>query len=385
MRFIDFLREVKRPKYESLNKIEIHKNHILENITFLSCLYPAATLIPVLKSNAYGHGLKQIASILEATDLPLLAVDSFPEALALYSTSSKNILVLGEHLPSVYQYFDPRRTEFCVYNIETLRHISQVHKKPRVHLFVNTGMHREGIGDLPYFLHQVRSFSKDIEIVGICSHFASADITSDLNQKQKERFSSAVRILKISGLAPHLKYIHLGNSAGIFHTDLDFTTTFRSGYAMYGYNPFSPTHEFYTKSNNLKPALRVFSHIVALQKICKGESVSYNETWKAKEDTIIAVIAFGYADGLRRGLSNKGFCYVGKDKEKCVPVVGNVCMNLTCLDIGCDESIKIGDEVEVFSDDPNKKNSFYNVASQLDTIPYEIMTGLNPMTRRIIV
>lgn len=140
---LDFLRNLFYPRVTPMNTIYIDRDAIVHNYSLLQKLQSQAAIFPVVKSNAYGHGLKQVTQILEKTDAPYLVVDSYPEYMIVKKYSKKNILLLGETLPENYRHFDCRRVTFCVYNLKTLEILGRRGKSVRVHLFVNTGMYRE--------------------------------------------------------------------------------------------------------------------------------------------------------------------------------------------------------------------------------------------------
>ncbi len=375
----NFLKNIFRPKYDTLNQIEILEKNILHNLRILKNAQPDSEIFPVLKSNAYGHGIKEICNILSKTDVKIIAVDSFPEAQIAYKNFHNKVLIIGEAPISVYKYFDFNRTEFCVYNIQTLKHLASLKKKISVHLFVNTGMNREGIKDLKEFLEKSREYLNNIEITGFCSHLASADEVSDLNKKQEKRFLYNLNILNQYKIFP--KWIHLGNSAGAFILNNKKYTAFRIGLAFYGYNPFDENHSKFKKAEKLKPALQVMSKVVSVQKINKGDTVSYNEVFKASKKTNIATIPFGYCEGINRKLSNKAIFYIN---DKPVKIAGNVCMNLTSLDCG-DNKVKVGDNVEIISCDSKRENSLFNISRIEDTIPYEVLVKFKENIRRRLI
>lgn len=380
---METLRKLKRPKYETFNKIQIIKKNILSNLEYLQSLHKNAEIIPVLKSNAYGHGLKEMCQILNKTKVKMVAVDSFPEAQIVYKYSTKKVLIIGEMPNDAYKYCNLKRTEFCIYNLKTFKHLAKLNKKIKIHLFVNSGMNREGVQDLELFLKNIEKDLKKVKITGICSHFASADEESKLNKKQEEKFLKDLDILKSKNINP--KYVHLGNSAGTFILKNEIFTAFRVGISLYGYNIFSKNHPSFIKSKKLKPALRLTSKITSIQKIKAGEKVSYNEKFTAEKNTNIATIPFGYYEGLDRRLSNNAkFLVKSLDGDFYAPVAGRVCMNLVSIDCG-NNKIKIGDEVEIISSNKNTENSVQNLAKKMGMIPYEVLVKLRGNIRREVV
>ena len=377
---INLLRKILKPKYDTLNEIEISAEKIISNFNYLKSLQPSAEIFPVLKSNAYGHGLKEVCHILNKTSASMIVVDSFPEAQIAYRYIKGHVLILGEMPIDVYKYARLARTEFVIYNSETLKYVSRYGKRARIHLFVNSGMNREGIKDLDVFIRENRSYLDRVEIVGLCSHLASADNQdSALNKEQEDRFMADLEILKTAGFSP--RFVHLGNSAAIFSLNNKLLNAYRPGLALYGYAPIDNIN---SSKNELKAALEVFSHIVSVQDLKKGESVSYNENYKADRDLSIAVIPFGYFEGLDRRLSNQAkFLIEDESGDFFAPIAGKVCMNLTCLEIN--KPVVVGDVVKVISDNNEDPNSVINISKIIGTIPYEFLVKLQANIRRKIV
>lgn len=126
-----------------MNIIWLRKKILLQNLQYLQSIQPQAGIFPVLKSNAYGHGLQQIVRMLRHTDAAYIAVDSYPEYITVRDNCKIPILLLGETLLENYKKFDHKITTFCVYNIGTIRHLGRLEKPTKIHLFLNTGMNRE--------------------------------------------------------------------------------------------------------------------------------------------------------------------------------------------------------------------------------------------------
>lgn len=363
---INLLRQLIKPRYESLNRIEIISENLLFNYNFLQSLKPEAQIWPVLKSNAYGHGLKEVCQILNRSQARMVVVDSFPEAQIVYSNFKGRVLILGEMTLGTYKYCNFNRTEFCVYNLETVKYLAQHHPGTKIHLFLNTGMNREGIKDVKAFYGASKEYLSRLNVAGICSHLAAS---GPKTEEQENRFLSMVEYLKEQGINP--KCLHLGNSLGFFTAKDQTANTFRIGLSFYGYG-----------DKRLRPALRVYSKIVALQDLEPGETVSYGIDYVVKEKTRAAVIPFGYFEGLDRrlGVSQVRFNLQGRELK----IAGRVSMNLTVLDIG-DTSAQIGQEVEIISNQSGAINSVENIAQAIDTISYEVLVKLQSNIRRVII
>jgi len=362
-------------KINTLNRVEVISENILHNFDYFQKENTQAKIFPVLKSNAYGHGLKQVIKILESRGVEYYVVDSYYEALQIKETSNKKVLMIGYTKPENYKYFKWKNLSVTVFDLKSLKMLGELGKLINVHLFVNTGMNREGIaiGDLPLYLAELKKYSA-LNMEGICTHLADADgQTDEFTKKQVIEFKKALQMVKEAGFNP--KYKHISATGGTYKiNDLEFNAI-RLGIGLYGYNPVKLFDQ------SLKPAIRVVSTIVSTQKLKPGDKVSYNCTYKAEKEMKIGIIPVGYYECFDRKLSNTGFV---KAKNEFLPITGRVCMNLTCIDMN-ELGLKIGDEIIAISEKINDKNSVENIAQMTDTISYEVLTRINSSIRRKIV
>ncbi|MCF7820796.1 MAG: alanine racemase [Candidatus Pacebacteria bacterium] len=385
---IDTLRKYFKPKYKTLNNIYIDKKKFLFNLNLLKSQHPKSELIPVLKANAYGHGLKIICQILKKTSTKTVAVDSFPEAQIASKYFGKNILIISEMPLDAYSYCDLKKTEFCIYNEKTLKFLAKKYGKSiKIHLFFNTGMNREGVKKAQEYIRKNKESLQKVSLVGACSHLLASEqgLDSEINSKQERKFQEIIGLLKSEGFS-NLK-THLGNSGGIFSLKNNYSA-YRAGISLYGYNVLSKDHEKFSQAEKLKPCLSLESTISSIQELVTGEKVSYSFSYQAKNPTLIAVIPFGYFEGLSRHLSNKAlFKIKAQNKEIWGKIAGSVCMNLSCLELNLQEkdNLEIGDKVEIISTNKADKNSVENLAKQEGTIVYEILARLRENIRRQVI
>ena len=334
----------------------------------------------MLKSNAYGHGLKEITKILARTDVPYIAVDSYPEYVIVKKHSKLPILILGETLLENYRHFDHKKTTFCVYNIWTIRHLWRLGKATKIHLFFNTGMNREGIqeDELPGLIKEVQSHP-NLVVEWVLSHFFDADSMIDATiNTQIQCFKRMYYKVLDAWFTPHRR--HIGNSAAMFKINDEFFNAYRPGLALYGYNPMTPQDSLYKHGNNVLPVISISSRIMSLQTIWPWEWVSYHHEYKPSDKETIAMVPFGYAEWLSRTASGKIFL---KHRKTFFRQVGAICMNLSTYIV--DNSVSIGDEVEIVSDNPRAKNSMMNLAEQSGTIVYETLVKLDRGIRREVI
>ena len=361
-----------KKKYQALNRIEISKAKLLANYQYLSLLNRKVKIAPVLKSNGYGHGLKEVARILDPLGAPFFCVDSIYEAYELYKASIKTpILIMG--------YVEPQNLAvkklpfpFAVSTLDLAEAIHKFQPQSGVHIFVDTGMHREGIPlqELPQFLKTLKKLNLKIE--GVMSHLATADNPKDpLNALQIKNFREALKICKRYGIQPIWR--HLDNSDNLISTSGTISTNLsRVGIALFGI----------ANSNNLNPILNFKTKIIQIKKLKKGDRVGYGGTFTAKKEMTLGVLPLGYYDGLDRRLSNQGSVKVNGQPCK---IVGRVSMNITTIDLSGIIDPYISQEVEVFSSRASDPNSIQNAARICQTIPYDILVGLAASTKRVII
>jgi alanine racemase len=364
--------------YQPLNLIEISKANLTDNYKYLSSINKNLRVAPVLKSNAYGHGIEIVAKQLDKLNCQFFCVDSLYEAYKLLKIKIKTpILIMG--------YVDPKSLKtkklpfsFAVFDYGVMLALNRYQPQAKVHIFVDTGMHREGvrIEELPKFLHTIIS-KTNLEIVGIMSHFAEGENPKNVStQEQLQIFQKAISILKRSGINP--KWIHIANSSAILNDKLykgELGNMTRTGIALYGIDPQG-------KDKNLKPVLALKTHISQIKDLRKSEKAGYNFTFKAKEKMQIAILPIGFYDGVDRELSNKGFVLVN---GKNCPIVGRVSMNITIIDISEIKNAKVNQEVIVYSNRSEDKNSIKSCAKIAGRLPYELLVHLAPSTRRVLI
>lgn len=374
-----FLHKLER-EYVTHNRIEISKSALLHNLDLFASL-SGKQVIPVLKGNAYGHGIQFIAAALQGRHLPYIAVDGYFEACRIREVSKQPVLVMGAILPENFARLKYDDFAFVVHNKETIHALGATGKHIKIHLECNTGMNRYGVTPLEVVqLTEVILSYKNLELEGVMSHLADSDgddpATVDAAVGQ---FDACVEAVRITGANPPI--LHIAQSAGSLKVQSKYANTVRLGIGLYGINPFLKKHVLHNKLRSLQPALKLVSTITQATDLRKGDKVSYNYTFTAPRDMEIGVLPLGYYEGMNRTLSNKGVVRVG---NKAVPIVGRVCMNHTMISLD-GVSAKVGDEVVVYSNNPNDQNSIDNIAITHGLFNYSLLTTLNPDVRRILV
>jgi len=364
--------------YQPLIEVRVFKDAILHNLHEYQKKYPKVKFAPVLKSNAYGHGLVEVAKILDKEDTAFFMVDSFYEALILRRADIKTkILILGYCRPKQLLENTLGNVSFGIMDLEVLKNLAAKAKKNiNIHLKIDTGMHRQGIllAQVEEAIRLIKS-NKNIFLEGVCSHFADADSQDqEFTKAQIVEWNKAVKIFKQN--FPEIAYYHFANTAGTFYSESIDANVCKAGIGLYGINT-SPFTEM-----NLKPVMEVASIISSIKNIPAGDKVGYNITYQAKHAMRVATVPVGYNEGVDRRLSNKGgykvagiFC----------PLAGRVSMNITTIDVTDVPNVKLEDEVIVISHNRTDANSVENIAKMCGCIPYEVLVHLPSNLRRVVM
>lgn len=364
--------------YNNLNQIHINSSNLLSNYYYLTSLAPSVGISPVLKSNAYGHGIVEVAKILDNTNSPFFCVDSLYEAYELYKKNIKTpILIMGYTDPSNLR-FKKLPFLFAVFDKELLSALATYQNHATIHIFVDTGMNREGIklSDLPDFL--IYCLKKSIKVDGLMSHLAEPyKPKSNMTRLQLQNFKKAQDILIQYGFKS--KYIHILSSSGLLNNSSYPSEIVgniaRCGLAIYGIDPEGG-------NQNFKPVLALTTKVIQIKEIYKGEKVGYDGTFTALKKMKIGILPIGYFDGVDRRLSNVGFVRVNNTTCR---IIGRISMNITTIDLSSIKRVEVGDKAIVFSSDRTMPNSIYNVAKLCKTIPYDILCSLATNTKRIVI
>lgn len=340
--------------------------------------------MPIVKSNAYGHGAQEVCRTIQSQVLSLGVVSS-GEALALRRSGyKKNIVVLGYVERGLLLEALRNNIELPVYSVAYAQRISTAAKKirkiARVHLKIDTGTSRIGVRPetATAVVGQINALP-NVVLVGVWSHFASAQSDQKFTAIQRERFIKATR-----GLPTKVKR-HMACTAAIVGDRANHFDAVRLGLGLYGLWPSSAIQAVAAKKHpllKLKPALTWKTSVIQVKSLLKGESVSYDKTFTAKKDMLLAVLAVGYWEGLDRRLSNVGVVLI---RGKRCKILGRICMNLTMVDVTNLPSVKAGDEVILIGTQGREQITAEQFARWADTINYEVVTRINPMLERHLV
>jgi alanine racemase len=368
---------------------EIDLSAIQQNLSTIKNMVSShVRIMAVVKANAYGHGIIEIARVMEANHVSYLGVARLEEAVTLRKADIRlPILVFGYTPPYGLEALCDYGITQTIYAIEDAQLLSSCAtskgKRAKIHIKIDTGMGRLGLltdahGRLPSAIETIARLPQ-IELEGIFTHFASADDLDKASARhQLDIFLNLLNVIQQKKIDIPLK--HAANSAAIMDLPETHLDMVRPGICLYGLYP-SPYISKETIA--LTPAMTLKSHIIHLKKVPPGFKVSYGSTYETRTHTTIATVPVGYADGYNRLLSSKGTMLVSGHR---VPVVGRVCMDLLMLDVGkVATDIKINDEVVVFGNQGSENVSIDEIAVLLNTINYEIVTSVTSRIKRIYI
>lgn len=362
-------------KMKVLNTVELSAKAVKANYLYFKKKHPESAICPVLKSNAYGHGLVEIAQIVDKFNAPYIVVDSFYEVFELKNAGIKTpFLIIGYTLPENYKHMSFKNIAVTVLDLETLNALGKLNKKIKIHLKVDTGMHRQGVpfDKFSEALQLIKKFKK-LEFEGICTHLADSEHSkiNEFTKKQIDLFRKSIKMAEKFGF--DVKWKHISATHGAAKINSKDFNLIRLGLGLYGDSALE-----YSK---LKPVLRLNSTLIDIKTIEKGDCVSYGCTFHADKKMKIGIIPVGYYEGVERRLSSVGFVYYGKTECR---ILGRVCMNLCVIDLSKVKAPKKWAEIEVIGDDLSKKNCAKWIAEKAGTITYVIWTKLAPTIRRVI-
>lgn len=358
--------------------LEINLNALVHNLKeYQKLLHPNTQLMAMVKAFAYGSGGAEIASVLQYHNVNYLGVAYADEGVELIKAGITLPIMVMNAEDSSFQAIVDYNLQPVIYSFDLLHRFENYLKEQGVpshpvHIEIETGMNRLGfaLSDVAYLASHIANNSV-LTIQSVFSHLAASEDQSqdDFTRQQAAIFNKAIDIISSYISYPFLK--HISNTAAVVrHPQLQMDMV-RLGIGLYGIE---------TDNENvldLQPVATLRSTIAQLKHLKNGESVSYNRKGIVKRDSVIATVRIGYADGYSRQFGNG----VGKMliKGKLAPVIGTICMDMTMVDVTDITDVKEGDEVILFG----SQLPVQQVASWVNTIPYEIMTTVSQRVKRI--
>ena len=356
--------------------LEVNLNAVVDNLNyFRSFLKPETKMVCMIKADGYGAGAVEIAKTLQDHRVDYLAVAVADEGVTLRKAGiTANIMIMNPEMTAFKTMFD-YDLEPEVYSFRLMDALIKAARKEGitgwpVHIKLDTGMHRLGfdpVHDIDEVIDRLKHQSAIIPR-SVFSHFVGSDSDGfdEFSAQQFALFDEGSR--KLQSVFTHKILRHIDNSAGIEHFPERQMDMCRLGIGLYGIDP-RDNHILHTVST-LKTTLLQMRHVPA------GETVGYSRKGKIERDSVIAAIPIGYADGLNRHLGNRhGYCLVNGQKA---PYVGNICMDVAMIDV-TDIPCVEGDQVEIFGE----HLPVTALSDTLDTIPYEVLTGVSNRVKRV--
>ncbi|WP_441697912.1 alanine racemase [Helicobacter pylori] len=370
--------------------VEVNSASLRHNFSAVKSIIPKdAHIMAVVKANAYGAGAIKASEIFLQEGANYLGVATLDEALELRSHFSKTpILILGYSPNSNASMLIDNDLSAMIFSLEQAEVFSQMalksQKRLKIHLKIDTGMHRLGLE--PNFksieiIKKIRAL-KGLEIEGIFTHLSNADAKIKTHAKnQMKTFNAFLEQLLDQKI--EFQYRHAYNSAGILSlcngNENRFLNLYRPGIMLYGFYPSNGMKE--TCPTILKNVISLKAQIVQIRSVKKGEFIGYGEHFYTNEETLVGVLALGYADGLMRTLGNRIQVAIN---NQLAPLIGKVCMDQCFVKLNNIQA-KEGDEAILFGDKSAKANDASEIAALLNTIPYETISTLSKRLERVYI
>jgi alanine racemase len=362
----------------SLIWVEISRSALQKNIQiFRDLVGKDVALAPMVKANAYGHGLIETGKVFREAGCEYLAVNSIFEARKLREAGDKGKIYIAGYtaLGDLEEAID-LDCEIVIFNQETLGELEKLGRPTKIHLKVETGTHRQGVmrEDLGEFVAAIRK-AKNIELVGVAMHFANIEDTTshDFAEQQLAEFNSIREEFKDF---ENLKF-HAANSAATLLWDTTHFDIARIGISAYGMWPSEETFLSLASERKekviLTPALTWKTKIAQIKNIPAGAKVGYGCTWEAAKDSVIAILPVGYYDGYARAYGEKAEVLIHGQRVK---TVGRVCMNMLLVDVSDISEVALEDEVVLLGKSGDEEITAEEIGEWGGTINYEVTTRI---------
>ena len=371
---------------ENFNNYIVNISNLKHNFNIIKQhLNPNVKVCAMVKADAYGHGALDVSKTLVENGATKLAVAVITEAMELrHGNINTPIMILGytplEFAADLINY----DIEQTIFDLEYATKLSEIAlnlgKKAKVHVALDTGMGRIGFLINDNSLNEILKISslKGLEVVGIFTHFATAD-ESDKNysNKQYKKFTDFNEKLISKGVNILLK--HVSNSGAIIDMPNTYLDGVRAGIVLYGYYP---SEDVLKQNLDLKKAISIKTQVAHVKILDKNEYVSYGRKFKTERKSIIATLPIGYADGYSRALTGKAKVIIN---GKFAPVVGTICMDQCMIDVTDIGDVHVGDEVIVLGKDKDLKFDADDMAKAMGTINYEVLCMIKQRIPRVYI
>ena len=341
-------------------------------------------IITVVKADAYGHGLKQIAGLLMQSGTDIFGVANLAEARAIHSVGRGwPVLMLGACLPEEVEMAVRDDVMPTISSLDEARAFetaaAQQNKFALVHVKIDTGMGRLGApaSAAVELLSKMAAFTH-LHISGIYTHYASAEDDRKFSAAQRQRFEAVLRELRAEKLLPPL--VHANNSAALLHEPRSMGNVVRPGLLVYGIAPPGMRRVDPKFRKHIHPALSFHCRVSFVKEIAKGTPLSYGRSFVAPKALRVATLTAGYGDGYPRAASN---CADVLIHGKRCRVLGRVTMDQMLADVSAVQNVKPGDDVVLIGEQGREEVSVGELAANCDTVPWEVLTNITYRVPRI--
>ncbi len=366
--------------------IEISEVAVKHNIAQIrSILAPKTALWAVVKSNAYGHGIFTVPRLFDKHGVNGFCVDTLMEGVRLRESGIKKpILVLGLTLPNLFSLAVKNDIQITISNFDILKLYLKSKDKPKFHIKLDTGMHRQGfyLSDLDVVIKNLSTLTFNLKpvFIGLYTHFASA---KDINyptytEKQFSEYQRAVMVFEKAGFKNFIQHVAATGGTLInkkYHLDM-----VRCGIGLYGLFP-SKELEIQMPKLIFKPILSWKTIIGEIKEVKKGDYIGYDLVERMTEDSRIAVLPIGYWHGLPRALSQIGEVLINGARCK---ILGRVSMDMIAVDVG-KIKCEFGDEAVLLGQSGREQITAQEIAGLANQSYYELLTRINPLIERVII
>ena len=353
------LDKITRPSVLEVN-LDNFKYNIKQIKKFLK---PETKIMPVIKAEGYGTYINTRLNIID--EFEIVAIATVDEGENLRNLGfKKGIFVLNQPCTTEIDKIVENNLTIGVCSKGFLEEVKNKDSKIKVHIEIETGMGRTGVSidELDDFISFIKE-NENVKVEGVYTHLSSADEDFEYTKKQLEKFEKAVEKVKENF---DIKYVHCLASNGIINFNKYQYNLVRPGIIMYGYEPGKEIKE----KIDLKPVTTLKSKITFLKEVEKGTSISYGRRFITKRKSKIATVPIGYADGLKRILSNVGEVVINNKKA---PIIGSICMDSFMVDVTDIEDVKYEDDVYIWD---NNLITLEDIAKKCNTINYEILSTI---------
>jgi alanine racemase len=359
---------------QSFNQIVIDSSALQANFRVLQQrVGQDVRIMAMVKADAYGHGMVQAAVNFAKAGCDSFGVAEIEEGVALRRAGihGQIFVLLGFQVAQEQLFFDYDLTP-VIFDYQAIKLLSQAAvrngKEITVHLKVDCGMGRLGIkpSELPYFLDHLKS-SPGISLAGIMSHFPLAD--DPTSRQTLEMFQ---QYKQVCTQANHQQIVlcHIANSGGVFYYPETCCDMVRLGISLYGYYPDGTQGKRHDGAEKLVPAMSFTTQVIQVKSVPAGTGISYGHIFVTEQETKIAVLPVGYADGFLRTLSNKAQVLIKGQRAR---IIGRVCMNLCMADITGIDGVQAGDQVVILGSQGAETITADEIAAWMGTISYEVL------------